>query len=346
MAPTYTDARDTCVEGESGLINVLPRECIRTWNRSLGELILTNETRYKLFSADEPERLRGPQHHRAWCDELGAWRYPEAWDQLLFGLRLGTSPRAVVTTTPRPTNLVRGLIKAATTIITRGSTFDNAENLAPAALAQLKAKYAGTRLGRQELNAELLEDVPGALWERARLDELRVQFAPLMQRIVVAIDPAVTSGEEADESGIMVVGLAQNGHGYLLEDCSFRGTPDEVCRRAVRAFHDWEADRVIAEANNGGDWIESLLRTADPDIAYHKVNASRGKVTRAEPSSSLYEQGRVHHVGDFPELEDQMCAFTVDFDRKASGYSPDRVDALVWGLTELFDRPGLSFTTL
>ena len=186
VAPTYADARDTCIEGDSGLQNVLPRQAIAAWNRSLGELLLTNGTRYKLFSADEPERLRGPQHHRAWCDEVAAWRYPEAWDQLLFGLRLGDDPRIVATTTPRPTPLIRTLVAAPTTHVTRGSTFDNAANLAPAAMAQLKAKYEGTRLGRQELYAEVLDDTPGALWTRAMIEKARFQGSlPAMKRVVV-----------------------------------------------------------------------------------------------------------------------------------------------------------------
>ncbi len=348
VAPTYSDARDTCVEGDSGLLGILPQVCVRAWNRSLGELILVNDTRYKLFSADEPERLRGPQHHRAWADEVGAWRYPETWDQLLFGLRLGRSPRVVATTTPRPTKLIRSLVDSPTTIITRGSTFDNAANLAASTLASLKARYEGTRLGRQELAGELLGDTPGALWTLERIDELRIDFLPKLRRIVVAIDPAVTSGEDADESGIIVAGIGMENppHGYVLEDCSIRGTPDEVCRRAVRAYHQWGADRVVAEANNGGDWIESLLRTADPDISFRKVTASRGKVTRAEPCSSLYEQGRFHHCGTFPALEDQQTAFTTDFDAKKAGYSPDRVDGLVWAQTELFGGTGMSFSTL
>jgi phage terminase large subunit-like protein len=208
VAPTSADARDTCVEGDSGLINILPRECVRTWNRSLGELILWNDTRFKTFSADEPERLRGPQHHRAWADELAAWRYPEAWDQLMFGLRLGQNPRAVVTTTPKPTALIKQLATAATTKITRGSTFDNAAHLAPSALKMLRDKYDGTRLGRQELNAEILGDVPGALWSMAVLDAYRLRDQPQIGRTVVAVDPAVTDTENSDEHGIIVAGLA------------------------------------------------------------------------------------------------------------------------------------------
>ena len=335
VAPTYADARDTCIEGDSGLRRVLPSSCIEAWNRSLGEMILTNGTRYKLFSADEPERLRGPQHHRAWADELGAWRYPETWDQLLFGLRLGDDPRVVVTTTPKPTPLIRSLIKNGRSVLTRGSTFDNAENLAPAALAQLREKYEGTRLGRQELEAELLDDVPGALWTRAMVDGSRVRKMPELRRVVVAVDPSGTKGGEdaGDDIGIVVAGLGIDGKGYVLSDKSCNLSPDGWGKRAVSAYHEFKADRIVAERNFGGAMVEHVIRTVDRTASYKEVTASRGKVARAEPVAALYEQGRVHHVGAFAALEDQMCALTSD------GYvgegSPDRVDALVWALTEL-----------
>lgn len=336
VAPTYGDARDTCVEGESGLLGVVPPECVEAWNRSLGELILVNGSRYKLFSADEPERLRGPQNHRAWCDELAAWRYPEAWDQLLFGLRLGDDPRVVVTTTPRPTRLIRELVAKETVRITRGATSENAENLAPAALAQLYERYAGTRLGRQELDAELLEDAPGALWTRALLDELRCKPAvvPQLRRIVVAIDPAVTSHEDSDETGIICAGLGVDRHGYVLEDGSGIYSPVAWARQAIAMLKARRGDRIVAEINNGGEMVESTIRMVDPNASFKAVHASRGKVVRAEPVSALYEQRKVHHVGSFPDLEDQMCVFTTDFDRAKDG-SPDRVDALVWALSEL-----------
>lgn len=331
VAPTYGDARDTCVEGESGLLRTIPRPLIRDWNRSLGELVLTNDARFKLFSADEPERLRGPQHHRAWCDELAAWKYPETFDQLMFGLRLGDDPRVVVTTTPKPTQTIRQLVKRDDVHVTRGSTFENAANLAPAALAQLKERYEGTRIGRQELYAELLDDVPGALWQRDQIDTLRVVTAPEMTRVVVAIDPAVTSGEDSDETGIVVCGRGVDGHGYVLADRTCRLSPDGWARRATTAYDQYQADRIIAEVNNGGDLVERVIRTVGGQYPYRAVRASRGKATRAEPIAALYEQGKIHHVGGFSELEDQMCAYTPD------GYagSPDRVDALVWAITEL-----------
>jgi len=333
VAPTSADARDTCIEGDSGLLNVLPREAVQTWNRSLGELILVNGTRYKTFSADEPERLRGPQHHRAWADELAAWRYPEAWDQLMFGLRLGQHPQAVVTTTPKPTPLVKSLVAAKTSIVTRGSTFDNAANLAPSALQMLKDKYEGTRLGRQELEAEILGDLPGALWSLSTLDAYRLREAPEVSRIVVAVDPAVTATEASDEHGIVVAGISEQ-RGVVLEDASLSGSPNEWARRAVSLYRSWNADCIVIEVNQGGDMVAHTIRTIDPNVNIREVRASRGKHVRAEPIAALYEQGRVAHVGAFPELEAQMTQMTT------SGYegegSPDRVDALVWAFTELF----------
>ncbi len=333
VAPTAADARDTCIEGDSGLLNVLPREAVQTWNRSLGELILVNGTRYKTFSADEPERLRGPQHHRAWADELAAWRYPEAWDQLMFGLRLGEHPQAVVTTTPKPTPLVKALVAAKTSNVTRGSTFDNAANLAPSALQMLKDKYEGTRLGRQELEAEILGDLPGALWSLSTLDAYRLRETPQMGRIVVAVDPAVTATEASDEHGIIVAGLSDQ-RGIVLEDASLSGSPNEWARRAVSLYRSWNADAIVIEVNQGGDMVAHTIRTIDPNVKIREVRASRGKHVRAEPIAALYEQGRVAHVGAFPELENQMTQMTTE------GYqgegSPDRVDALVWAMTELF----------
>ena len=337
VAPTAADARDTCIEGDSGLLNVLPREAVQTWNRSLGELILINGTRYKAFSADEPERLRGPQHHRAWADELAAWRYPEAWDQLMFGLRLGDHPQAVVTTTPKPTPLVKALVAAKTSHVTRGSTFDNAANLAPSALQMLKEKYEGTRLGRQELEAEILGDLPGALWSLATLDAYRLREAPQMGRIVVAVDPAVTATEASDEHGIIVAGLADQ-RGVVLEDASLSGSPNEWARRAVSLYRSWNADAIVIEVNQGGDMVAHTIRTIDPNVKIREVRASRGKHVRAEPIAALYEQGRVAHVGSFPELEAQMTQMTTNgFEGEGS---PDRVDALVWAMTELF--PGMT----
>jgi phage terminase large subunit-like protein len=257
---------------------------------------------------------------------------------LMFGLRLGPDPRVVVTTTPKPIRIIRELIADPTTVITRGSTYDNRANLAPAFLAQIIKKYEGTRLGRQELNAEILDDVPGALWNRARIEEMRWpvhKLIPDLIHIVVAIDPAASSGEEADETGIIVAGKDADGHGYVLADQSGRYTPTEWARASIGMYRQYKADRIVAEVNNGGDMVEATVRMVDPNVSYKAVHASRGKVVRAQPIAALYDQSRIHHVGAFPPLEDQMCAFTTDLDRAAAGFSPDRCDALVWAFTEL-----------
>lgn len=332
VAPTISDARDTCVEGESGLLAVLAPGLVENWNRSLGELFLTNGAKFKTFSADEPERLRGPQHHRAWCDELAAWRYPEAWDQLMFGMRLGDRPQVVSTTTPKPVELVRQLLKRTDVHVTRGSTFDNADNLSPAALAQLEDRYAGTTLGRQELYGELLDELPGAL-SRKFVDDARVDDHPHLQTVVVAIDPAVTANEDSDETGIVVFGTS-GMHGYLLDDLTCRLSPEGWARVAVEAARKHGADRIVAEVNNGGDLVASVIRTVDPRINVKSVRASRGKQLRAQPVTALYEQGKVHHVGQFPALEDQLCTWTPDSDG-----SPDRLDALVWAATDTMLEP-------
>jgi phage terminase large subunit-like protein len=245
----------------------------------------------------------------------------------MFGLRLGADPRVVVTTTPKPIKIIRELIADPTTVITRGSTYDNRANLAPAFLEQIIRKYEGTRLGRQELNAEILDDVPGALWNRARIEETRWpahRNVPELIRIVIAIDPAVSSGDEADETGILVAGIDANDHGYVLADQSGRYPPTEWARIAIRLYRQHNADRIVAEANNGGAMVEATVRVVDANVSYKPVHASRGKVVRAQPVGALYEQSRIHHVGAFPALEDQMCAFTTDFDRAAAGFSPDR----------------------
>jgi phage terminase large subunit-like protein len=336
VAPTAADARDVMVEGESGLLAISPPWFRPNYEPSKRRITWPNGAIATVFTADEPERLRGPQHDGAWCDELAAWRYPDAWDMLQFGLRLGGDPRCVVTTTPKPVKLVRELLKSATTAVTRGSTYDNADNLAQAFLDAVKAKYEGTRLGRQELYAEVLDDVPGALWQRSRLDELRVKTRPDMARIVVAVDPSGGHTENSDEQGIVVAGLGVDGHGYILADRSCRMSPDGWGRRAVDAFREFEADRIVYEKNYGGEMAEHVLATSAKALGLRyvplqEVHASRGKVVRAEPVAALYEQGRVHHVGAFDTLEDEQCQFT------SLGYdgSPNRVDALVWALTEL-----------
>jgi predicted phage terminase large subunit-like protein len=324
IAPTADDARDVMIEGESGILRICPDRERPTYLPSKRRLEWPNGATTLIFTADEPERLRGKQHMRLWADEIAAWRYPDAWDQAMMGLRLGHDPRAVATTTPKPVRIVRDLLASPTTALTRA-------NLAPAFLEKIVSKYEGTRLGRQELQGELLDDVPGALWSRTQLDALRVAQAPDLARVVVAIDPAATSGDDADETGIIVAGKGVDGHGYVLRDLTCRLSPDGWARRAVAAYRDYRADRIVAEVNNGGEMVELTVRTVDRQASYKAVHASRGKRTRAEPIAALYEQKRIHHVGGLPDLEDQQCSFTPD------GYdgNDDRVDALVWALSEL-----------
>lgn len=337
VAPTAADARDVMVEGESGILACSPEWNWPVYEPSKRRLTWANGAQAATYSADEPERMRGPQHDAAWCDELAAWRFPEAWDMLNFGLRLGSRPRCVVTTTPKPTRLIRDLVarQGRDVAITRGRTADNAANLAPSFLLTVERQYGGTWLGRQELEGLLLTDTPGALWTREMIEKARVRFVdlPEMRRIVVAIDPAATSGEDADETGIIVAGLGQDGRGYVLEDRSGRYTPTEWAREAVAAYRKHKADRIIAETNNGGEMVENTVRVIDPSVSYRSVHAARGKIARAEPVSALYEQNRVFHVGAFPALEDQMCEFSPG--GMAGGGSPDHLDALVWALTEL-----------
>ncbi|HEV2263745.1 MAG TPA: terminase family protein [Stellaceae bacterium] len=335
VGPTASDVRDVMIEGESGLLAIAGDDFRPRYEPSKRRLTWPNGAVALAFSADEPERLRGPQHDLAWCDELASWRYAAAWDNLLLGLRLGGDPRAVVTTTPKPNKLVRDVLASPGTVVTRGSTFDNAANLAPAFLDSVVRRYRGTRLGRQELEAELLDDLPGALWSRDAIEAARVRAAPDLARVVVAIDPAASSGEGADETGIVVAGLAHDGQVYVLDDLSGRMSPRAWALKAIAAYKNFAADRIVAEVNNGGDMVEATLRSVQSDAPFRAVRASRGKAVRAEPVAALYEQGRVHHVGGLPALEDQLCAFTADFDRAAADTSPDRLDALVWAVTDL-----------
>jgi phage terminase large subunit-like protein len=337
IGPTAADVRDVMVEGESGILAISPPWFRPVYEPSKRRLTWPNGAMGTTYSADEPERLRGPQHSKALCDELASWRYPEAWDMLQFGLRLGTNPRTVVTTTPKPTKLIRDLLARKDCHVTRGSTYDNRSNLAKPFLDAIVKKYEGTRLGRQELHAEVLEDIPGALWSRRCLDENRVDKAPNLSRIVVAVDPPATSGENANECGIVVVGIDDPGRAYVLDDWSLQATPDEWARKVVAAYRLHNADLIVAEVNQGGEMVAQVIQSVLPGAPVKMVRATRGKFVRAEPVSALYEQGRVKHVGTLATLEDQMIGFTPEraADRK-DGFSPDRVDALVWGLTELF----------
>jgi len=329
IGATAADVRDTMVEGESGLLRIFPPGERPRYEPSKRRITFKNGAKATTYSADEPDRLRGPNHDCAWTDEIAAWRYPEAWDQLIFGLRIGDDPRVVATTTPRPTRLIRSLVEREDVIVTRGSTYENQMNLATTFLEEVKARYEGTRLGRQELYAEILDDVEGALWTREMIEQSRVNNLPDLTRIVIGVDPAITSREDSAETGIVAVGVDANGTGYVLDDRSLKGSPVEWANAAIALYHRSSADRIVVEANQGGDMVRHTLQTVESQIPIKTVHATRGKRTRAEPISALYEQGKVKHVGAFPVLEDQMCSWTPESD------SPDRLDALVWGLTEL-----------
>lgn len=335
IAPTAGDARDVMIEGETGLLATAPRGRRPKYEPSKRRVTWPNGAVATVFSADEPERLRGPQHGWAWCDELAAWaRLAAAWDNLQLGLRLGQHPRVMATTTPKPLRALRELIAETDTHVTRGSTYENVGNLAPSFRERILRKYEGTRLGRQELHAELLEDVEGALWTWAMIDDARVPRVDrdTLERIVVAVDPAVTSNASSDETGIVAVGK-RGEHAFVLRDASMRGTPLEWATAAVELYHELGADALVAETNNGGDLVQTVIRQLDRTVRFRSVTASRGKQSRAEPVVALYEQQRVHHATVMPELEEQLTTWTVD-----AKTSPDRMDALVWGVSELLLR--------
>ncbi|WP_420562618.1 DNA-packaging protein [Thalassobaculum sp.] len=336
VGETASDARDVMVEGESGLLACCPPWARPHYEPSKRRLTWPNGAMASCFSADDPDQLRGPQFDTAWADEIAKWRYEAAWDNLMLGLRLGLDPRCVATTTPKPRAWLSRLMADPRTAVTRGGTRENAANLAPAFLQQILARYDGTRLGRQEIEGEYLVDTPGALWTRALLAASRHDGAvPELARIVVAVDPAVTSGSESDETGIVVAGRDGSGGFWVLEDLTARLSPDLWARRAVEAYGRHRADAVVCEVNQGGDLVAATLRTVDPALPVRSVRATRGKRLRAEPVAALYEQGKVRHAGAFPELEDQMTGFT----GAAGEASPDRLDALVWALTDLMTGP-------
>ena len=329
VAATAADVRDVLIEGESGLLAIAPPGQRPRYEPSKSRVTWPNGSRASLYSADEPRRLRGPQFHWALADELAAWRYVDAWDMLQLGVRLGSDPRIAVATTPRPTPLIRELLADSSVVVTRGSTYANRANLAGRFLDRIRAQYEGTRLGRQEIYAEVLDDTPGALWSLKQIDDLRVKEAPALVRVVVGVDPSATS--YGDEAGIIVAGVGADGHGYVLADTSLQASPHGWGSAAVLAYHTHRADRLVAEVNNGGEMVELTIRTVDLAVSYKAVHASRGKRTRAEPVAALYEQGKVHHVGALSKLEDEMCTWSA-IEGEAS---PNRMDALVWALTEL-----------
>ena len=329
IGATADDARDIMIEGESGLLAICPKSERPRYLPSKRQLSWPNGAKSLIFTADEPERLRGKQSQKIWCDEVGSWRYPESWDQAMMGLRLGDLPQAVVTTTPKPIPLVKQLIADPRNHVTRGSTYDNRANLAPTFYSKVISKYEGTRLGRQELNAEILEDVEGALWQQMWIERGRVRKAPQLQRVVVAIDPAGTHKPKSDQTGICVAGLGDDGEYYVLHGYGYRLSPQGWATRALDLYDQYEADRIIGEVNNGGEMVESTVRNVREEAPFTQIHASRGKALRAEPIAALYEQNRVHHVGIHPELEEQMCTFPV------ANEHDDIIDALVYALTEL-----------
>lgn len=338
VAGTQADARNVMIEGESGLLAIAGASDRPRFEPSKRRLTWPNGAVATVFSAEQPEALRGPQHDTAWCDELAKWKYLDrAWDNLQLGLRLGREPRQVITTTPRALASLKAIIARSDTVMTRGTSYDNRANLAPAYFAEIVRRYEGTRFGRQELNAELLEDVQGALWTRAMLDAARLPAdaaAPQMARVVVGVDPSGTRGQDdRDSVGIVTAGKGIDGLGYVLADFTCALSPAGWSRRVAEAVSAHKADCVVAEANFGGAMVESVLAAANVGTRVRMVTASRGKIVRAEPIAALYEQGRVRHARPFAELEDQLAALTTD------GYvgegSPDRADAMIWALTEL-----------
>lgn len=342
IGETSKDVRDVLIEGDSGVLAVHPKGFRPVYEPSKSRLTWPNGAVATLYNGTEPDQLRGPQFDAAWLDELMKYRYAqETWDMLQFGLRLGEHPRALVTTTPRPLPLLRALIADPKTAVVRGKTYDNAENLADSFLQQIKTRYEGTRLGRQELGGEIVDDDPNALWRRSLIDEMKIdkKRLPQMRRIVVSVDPAAKSRamqqiEGGAETGIIVVGLGDDGLGYVLDDLSTSGGPDDWGRRAVSGYDLHAADRIIAEQNNGGEMVGFVIRSVRESVPVKLVTASRGKIARAEPVSALYEQRRIRHVGSFPALEDQMTSFN---NLQEGGTDlKDRVDALVWGFSELF----------
>jgi len=346
VAPTAADLRDRMIEGESGILMISPPEFKPDYEPSKRRLTWPNGASATLYTAEEPDRIRGGNHDLAWCDELASWKFSQdqignnAWDMLRLALRIGKNPQTAITTTPKPIHVLRKLLKEKERLgvhVTKGDTYENKTNLSDDFLLEIEDVYGGTRLGRQEINGELLDDLPGAFWTREIIERNRVKQAPDLTRVVVAIDPAVTANEDSDETGIAVCGKGVDGFFYVLADRSCRLSPNGWAQRSVATFDEFKADRVIAEVNNGGDLVEANIRTVRRNISYEKVTASRGKAIRAEPIAALSEQNKIRFVGEFDLMEDQLCAMTPD------GYglsgSPDRAEAMIWGMTFLSDVP-------
>ncbi|KGJ20020.1 DNA-packaging protein [Paracoccus sanguinis] len=345
VAETFDQGRDVMVMGDSGILACSPPDRRPVWEAGRRRLVWPNGATATVYSAHEPEALRGPQFDAAWVDELAKWKKAEdAWDMLQFALRLGENPQQVVTTTPRNVGVLKTILRNPSTVVTHAPTDANRAYLAESFLTEVQARYAGTRLGRQELEGVLLDDVEGALWTTAMLEGCRVDAAPKLDRIVVAVDPAVTGGAGSDECGIVVAGVQcegppQDWRAVVLEDASVRGGPTDWARAAIAAMERHGAERLVAEVNQGGDLVESVIRQVDPLVPFRGLRAGRGKGLRAEPVAALYEQGRVRHLrgGGLGALEDQMCRMTVrGFEGRGS---PDRLDALVWAIHALMIEP-------
>lgn len=347
VARTPADARDVMIEGESGMLAISPPWDKPRFIESQRSLEWANGAKAIIFSDEVPAALRGPQFDSAWVDEFAKFKHPqETWDMLMFGLRLGTNPQAVVTTTPTASKPFKKLVSSPGTVVTRASLLSNRAHLAPQFVRQVLARYHGTRLGRQEIEGEIVEQSDGALWKRDQLDTLRVMEMPPLEffrRIVIGVDPSVTALDGSDECGIIAAGLGVDGHGYVLADGSGVMSPESWARVAVSLYREFEADRIVAEVNNGGDMVGLTIRTVDQGAAYESVRASRGKRTRAEPVSALYEQGRVHHVGYLSGLEDEQCTWDPMSNDPRARRSPNRIDALVWALWHLMVKTSDAF---
>lgn len=333
VAPTYSDLKKIIFQGESGFLSIIDRELLSNsgYNKTDNQIEFTNGSKIIGYPAIEPDRLRGNNFHRAYCDELASWRYAtETFDNLMMALRLGESPKCIITTTPRPIELIKKLVVRSDTKVIKGNTFENADNLAPSTIKMLKERYSGTRLGQQELYGQILEDIEGALFNATNIEQNRIEIAPELQRIVIAIDPSVTSKASSDETGIIVAGRGVDNHYYVLGDYSGIYSPDKWIKRAIDLYYKFQADRIVCEVNNGGDLIEKLLRVQDVNIPYTSIRATRGKILRAEPVAALAEQSKIKFVGYFKELEEQMCQYTADTIK-----SPDRLDAFVYAIMAL-----------
>lgn len=333
IGATADDARDIMIEGESGILSVCPKFERPDYLASKRQLRWPNGAISLIFTADEPERLRGKQHYKIWADEVASWRYPESWDQAMMGLRLGTKPQGIVTTTPRPTKLILELVADKKNLVVSGTTYENKANLAAGFFDYVIKKYEGTRLGLQELEAKILTDTPGALWERKKIDDSRLHQHPDLTRVVVGVDP--TASSTGDEAGIITAGKTGE-HYYTIADDSRQGSPQEWATAAVTAYYRHMADCIVAEKNNGGEMVEAVIKQVDPKVNVKLVWASRGKKTRAEPIAAIAAQGRDHHIGFYPKLEDELCMWL------PGEKSPNRLDAKVWAMTELLGNDSLN----